>query len=67
MATESPLIHDGGQCILGFDARNSTYSGSTLAGPSGSGQYLAVLMSTVAVSTPGIEKMGVLNGAMLRQ
>lgn len=67
MATESPLIHDGGQCILGFDARNSTYSGSTLAGPSGSGQYLAVLMSTVArtvllasTATAGVQAYGIL-------
>ena len=48
MATESPLIHDGGNSILGFDARNSTFTGTTLQGPSGSGQYLAVYMGTTA-------------------
>lgn len=51
MANESPLIHDGGQCVLGFDARNSTQSGSTLSGPSGSGQFLAVRLSTTADRT----------------
>ncbi|HVM96149.1 MAG TPA: hypothetical protein VMT89_07155 [Candidatus Acidoferrales bacterium] len=51
MANESPLLHDGSQCILGFDARNSTLSGTTLAGPSGSGQYLAVRLSTTVDRT----------------
>lgn len=51
MANESPLLHDGAQCVLGFDARNSTYSGTTLSGPSGSGQYLAVRLSTTADRT----------------
>ena len=46
MANESPLIHDGGQCILGFDARNSTFSGTTNVGPSGSGQFCCVTLST---------------------
>jgi hypothetical protein len=48
MANESPLIHDGAQCVLGFDARNSTITGTTLSGPSGSGQYLCVRLSTTA-------------------
>lgn len=47
MANESPLIHDGAQTILGFDARNSTNSGSTLFGPNGSGQFLPVQLSTL--------------------
>jgi len=47
MANESPLLHDGAQCILGFDARNSTFSGTTLAGPSGSGQFIPVALSTL--------------------
>lgn len=48
MATESPLIHDGSQSVLstGFDFRNSTLTGSTLAGPNGSGQFLLVTFST---------------------
>ena len=48
MANESPLIHDGAQCVLGFDARNSTITGTTLYGPSGSGQYCAVVLGTTA-------------------
>jgi hypothetical protein len=51
MANESPLIHDGAQTVLGFDARNSTNTGSTLSGPSGSGQFLAVRLSTLADRT----------------
>mgnify|MGYP001499069346 CR=1 FL=1 len=53
MATESPLIHDGAQTILGFGAlNNSTWLGSTaMAGPSGSGQFLAVRLSTTAART----------------
>lgn len=51
-ATESPLIHDGSQCTLSTaqDARNSTLTGTTQAGPNGSGQYLAVALSTSNVS-----------------
>lgn len=46
MANESPMLKDGAQCTLGFDARNSTFTGTTLSGPSGSGQFLAVRLST---------------------
>ncbi len=51
-ATESPLIHDGAQTVLSTaqDARNSTNTGTTLAGPSGSGQYLFVTLSTTNVA-----------------
>jgi len=51
LTTEGPLIHDGSQCVLSTanDARNSTLTGSTLAGPSGSGQFLAVTISTSRV------------------
>ncbi len=59
-ATESPLIHDGSQTVLSTaqDARNSTITGTTQAGPSGSGQYLCVVLSTartvsIASSTAG--------------
>lgn len=48
-ATESPLIHDGSQNTLStasLSFRNSTNTGSTLAGPNGSGQFLAVIIST---------------------
>ena len=53
-ATESPLIHDGSQSVLstGQDFRNSTLTGTTLAGPNGSGQYLAVLISTGRTISP---------------
>ncbi len=50
MATENNLIHDG-TLLAGADFRNSTYSGSTKLGPSGSYQYLAVRLSTVADRT----------------
>lgn len=48
-ATESPLIHDGSQTTLSTttSAQNSTITGSTLAGPSGSGQFLCMVLSTV--------------------
>jgi hypothetical protein len=47
-ATESPLIHDGSQSVLSTatDFRNSTLTGTTLNGPNGSGQFLAVTIST---------------------
>jgi hypothetical protein len=50
MATESFLFHDGAQTTLSTasDARNSTTTGSTLLGPNGSGQFLAMYYSTAA-------------------
>lgn len=53
MATESPLIHDGGQNVLSTaaDFRNSAITGTTLAGPNGSGQFLAVVFSTTVDRT----------------
>lgn len=60
LATEGPLIRDGSQNTLStaFDARNSTITGTTLNGPSGSGQYLAMVISSgrqvsIASSTAG--------------
>lgn len=52
-ATESPLIHDGSQTTLSTaaDFRNSTLTGTTLSGPSGSGQFLAVVLSTTVDRT----------------
>lgn len=59
-ATESPLIHDGSQNTLSTaqDSRNSTNTGSTLAGPSGSGQFLCMVLTgqrivSIASSTAG--------------
>jgi hypothetical protein len=48
MATESPLIHDGGNLTLStsFDARRSSITGTTLNGPNGSGQFYPVVFST---------------------
>jgi len=48
MATESPLIHDGGQNTLSTanDARRSSITGTTLSGPNGSGQFYWVTLST---------------------
>lgn len=45
MANYGPLFN-WGWGISGFDARNSTYSGTVRAGPNGSGQFLTVKMST---------------------
>lgn len=57
MATESPLIHDGSQCVAAADYRNSAITGTTLPGPSGSGQFLAVIVGstsrTVALASTG--------------
>lgn len=50
MATELNLQVDGTQ-IAAEDYRNSTYSGSTRAGPSGSGQFCAMRLSTAADRT----------------
>jgi hypothetical protein len=52
-ATETPLIHDGAHTTLSTaaDFRNSSLTGTTLAGPSGSGQFCAVVLSTTVVAT----------------
>lgn len=42
MATEGPLIHDGGQCVAGQNFSNT----AGLKGMQTSGQFLAVKMST---------------------
>ena len=51
-ATEGPLIHDGSQTTLSTtqNAQNSSITGTTLAGPSGSGQFLVVTLSTTNVA-----------------
>ena len=53
MATESPLIHDGGQTVLSTanDARRSSITGTTLNGPNGSAQYYPVYLSTTVDRT----------------
>lgn len=48
MASESPLIHDGAQTVA---AANYYNPGSALAGPGGSGQFLAVAISASANRT----------------
>jgi hypothetical protein len=51
MATETPLIHDGGQMVVPANYYNP---GSALAGPGGSAQFLGVTISasrTVSVQT----------------
>lgn len=50
MATELNLQVDG-TMIAAEDYRNSTNTGSTRAGPSGSGQFLAMRISTAADRT----------------
>lgn len=63
MATEGPIIKDGGQCIA---AANYYNPASALAGPSGSGQFLGVTLSQSAdrtallVSTTGAQIYGIL-------
>lgn len=73
MATESPLLHDGSQFSLSTtnDARRSSISGSTLLGPNGSGQFLAVYMSTtndrqlnLATSTMGASTSQIFYGLL---
>lgn len=56
MATESPLIHDGGQNVVSTatDARRSSITGTTLPGPNGSGQFLCVVQSTTVDRTVAI-------------
>jgi len=44
---ESPLLHDGWTAVSTADLRNSTLSGTTHVGVNGSGQFLAVRLSTV--------------------
>jgi hypothetical protein len=71
-ATESPLIHDGGNGFLatGSDARNSTITGTTLAGPNGSGQFLAVYLSTartysfVSTTTVNLSTVAIVAGLL---
>lgn len=47
MAVQDPGM-DIGYCVSAFDARNSSITGTTLLGPNGSGQFLAVQLSTSA-------------------
>lgn len=54
MATESPLITDGAQTVAGADFRRSSITGSTLFGPNGSAQFLAVRLSTTTDRTVNI-------------
>lgn len=65
MATESPLIHDGSQTVAGFDGRNSSITGTTLAGPNGSAQFLAVTLSTSSSRTVAITSSGASTGAII--
>lgn len=50
MANESPLLHDGWN-VSNVDFRNGSVTGTTRLGPSGSGQFLAVRLSTSADNT----------------
>lgn len=64
MATESPLLHDGGNTVAGTDMRNSTNTGTTHMGQNGSPQFQAVLLGTTArtviLATSGSQIYGVL-------
>jgi hypothetical protein len=46
MATDTPLIHDGAQCVAFANYFNPV---SALAGPGGSGQFLAVVLQASRV------------------
>jgi len=55
MATEAPLIHDGGNTVAGTDMSGVSV---TLAGPNSSGQFLAVKITgsrTVGLANAGGE------------
>ncbi len=67
MATESPLIHDGSQTVLSTanDARRSSITGATLAGPNGSGQFLCVALSTTVDRTVTIASTAPAGGQIL--
>lgn len=69
MATESPLIHDGAQNVLSTtqDARRSSITGTTLLGPNGSGQFLGVVMSTVARTVLLASSTAGVSGSTLNQ
>ena len=62
MATESPNIRDGSQTVAAANYGNT----QSLAGPSGSGQYLGVILSqsadrtSVLVSAAGAQGYGIL-------
>jgi hypothetical protein len=61
MATEGPLLHDGAQCVAAANYSNS----QSLSGPSGSGQFLAVVLTstgrTVALAASvGVQIYGIL-------
>lgn len=60
MATESPLIHDGSQCVAVANYGN----GQSLSGNGGSAQFLAVFISAsrvvTLVATQGIRIYGIL-------
>lgn len=70
MATEGPLVHDGAQCVAAANYGNSaglagTNTGGTTGGATGSGQFLAVVLTsagrTVAIAgTAGVQCYGIL-------
>jgi hypothetical protein len=55
MATEGPQLRDGGNTVA---AANYYSPGSALSGPNGSGQYLAVKLSTSADRTATLANTG---------
>lgn len=66
MATEGTMLHDGGNTVA---AANYYNPGSALSGPNGSGQFLAVILSTTAdrtsllVSSGGAAIYGILQNS----
>ena len=70
MATESPLLHDGAQTVAAANYGNNaglagSNTGGTTGGASGSGQYLAVVLTSAGrtsavASTAGAQIYGIL-------
>lgn len=66
MATEGPLLHDGGQCVAAANYSNT----AGLNGPGGSGQFFAVALPattnrTVALAGAGVAVYGILQNKPL--
>ena len=63
MATEGPLIHDGGQCTAGTNMG----SGASLSGYNGTGQFLGVVISGGRAVVPDTTGGAVIYGVLLNQ
>src|SRR5215831_2755720 len=65
MAVQDFLFRDS-QCVAGFDGRASTRTGTTLSNPvDGSGQFLAVVLSTSSGRTVALPATGGSSGVAI--